>query len=697
MCRNVDKEEMVAANGKEVVRCVMWSPPRSLSTTVERSLIENKDIHVLHEPFGMPYYWSATEAASSRNEGEAHCRDTYASVAARCFTDAPPKGQRFVFSKNLAYYVSPHCIPKLRELLGGDYSRVRHSFMIRHPAKAVSSLYYKSCVDNEKTGYTHFDPAEAGFTAMAAMLAHLEAQPECPPCVIIDADDLLEDPEGIMTAYCDALGLPFDKSMLSWKPGPVPELASPWTGWTDDVQQSSGIAKRAKRSLPPVTTSLPKDVRDTIDEAMPIYEMMYARRIRAGGVTADIEAANGRAAPASAPAATPTDGAGWGQLREERGEPCLTSPCCRACVADPARLTGTLLLFISVGVWVCQAELLQAVSTEAWSKPYVTAAALKSVWALTLPLWMLLTKINQAFQDEITFRRPLRPTWRVLLLCTGLTVFVQASSATWIWSLDLTFVSVNSAIYNINPLLVYLFSIPLLAEPPSVMKLCAVLLAMVGTSVVTLGTAGDADATAAVDADGPDVTTREGAIFGSGLVLLSAAFFALKEVLFKKHFASVTISLTPFTDALLVVGLIGTVSLVTLCPLAYTLHATGIETFEMPTPELVRGYGLVAVLMATYQACLLAAIALTSPTFAAMGTMLAVPASIAVDFLLKGYLVPPMAFLGILAIVLAFFSLFFADRFDDALHRAKNTALKSCTTPPKAIGAGATPASKVLI
>ena len=104
------------ANGKEVVRTVMWSPPRSLSTTVERALIENKAIHVVHEPFGVPYYWSS-QAASSRQDGEARSSETYQSVANKIFHDAPPAGQRFVFSKNLSYYVAPHCIPFMDELL----------------------------------------------------------------------------------------------------------------------------------------------------------------------------------------------------------------------------------------------------------------------------------------------------------------------------------------------------------------------------------------------------------------------------------------------------------------------------------------------------------------------------------------------------------------------------------------------------
>jgi len=98
----------------------------------------------------------------------------------------------------------------------------------------------------------------------------------------------------------------------------------------------------------------------------------------------------------------------------------------------------------------------------------------------------------------------------------------------------------------------------------------------------------------------------------------------------------------------------------------------------MPTPELIRLYGTVALLMATYQACLLAAIALTSPTFIAIGTMLAVPASIGVDYVLKGYVVPMIARLGILGIVGAFVLLMFAERIDALLLTARKAALSSC-------------------
>lgn len=208
-----------------------------------------------------------------------------------------------------------HHSPQVREwdeqaVAAGD--SVTHCFMMRHPAKAVSSLYYKSCVDNENTGYTHFDPVEAGYeqvaaarpprprhaaasppvtypraprdlpasaAQMGALLADLDARGV--PCHIIDADDLLEDPAGIMAGLSEAVGLPFDASMLSWEAGPVKQFtSSPFTGWTEDVQRSTGIKRREKRSPPPSLSTLPADVQETIARAMPIYMAMSARRIR---------------------------------------------------------------------------------------------------------------------------------------------------------------------------------------------------------------------------------------------------------------------------------------------------------------------------------------------------------------------------------------------------------------------------------
>jgi len=615
---------------------MLWGPPRSLSTTVERALVEHKDIQVHHEPFGTPHYWSG-EAASSRNADEARTSDTFASVAKKLWHSPLNPGKVHLFSKNLSYYFAPHCIPSMYAFLGGDYSKIIHSFIIRHPAKAIASLYYKSCIDNEKTGYTHFDPAEAGYTAMWDLLKHLEQQPGCPPLVIIDADDLLEDPEGLMSAYCDAVGLPFHTGMLSWTPGPCKELESPWSGWTDDVINSSGITKRAKRSSPPQTDALPNDVRETIAEAMPIYEHMFARRLR----------------PAHAPATEPLSAS--------------SSETASSGKIGGVSVIGCILLALSVAIWVTQAEILADIATDEWNKPYTQAILLKSVWAITLPIWYALHTCQKAMQEEITFRRPLKPTLKVVLLGVLMMVLTQSASATWIASLSLTAVSINTAIYNVNPLLVYVFSIPLLKEPLSFTRAVAVLGALAATTAVAQGTRYDSSLP-----EGGDRGIR-----GALIVLASATIYSLKEVFFKRVFPSVSVSLTPFTDSLLVVGIIGGCSVLLAAPMLLLLDYSGLEPFVMPPYAIMQSYGVVALLMAAYQACLLAAIALTTPTFVAMGSMLTVPVSMIYDYFVRGYVVPQLSQLGIGGILFFFGVLLFSNQVDSACY-ACGTAFPDC-------------------
>ena len=68
----------------------------------------------------------------------------------------------------------------------------------------------------------------------------------------IDAADILEDPEGVLSAYCERVGMPFDAATLSWEAEPVPELQSSWTGWTEYVQTSGQVRRRESRSeIPP--------------------------------------------------------------------------------------------------------------------------------------------------------------------------------------------------------------------------------------------------------------------------------------------------------------------------------------------------------------------------------------------------------------------------------------------------------------
>eukprot|EP00966_Prymnesium_polylepis_P328712 7384486-Prymnesium_polylepis.1 len=553
MCR---REAPMNGSRKTVHRVLMWAPPRSLSTCVERSFICHPEIHVQHEPFGTPFYWSE-DAQSGREASGGLRKPTYATVADDVLLSRPPPGKQYIFSKNLSYYVSPHCIEQLADweaqaVSAGD--TVVHCFMMRHPAKAISSLYYKSCIDNEGTGYTHFDAVEAGYEQMWDILRYIDQTGA--KCAIIDADDLLEDPKGVMEAFSSAVGLPFSESMLSWPAGPVKgeparrcdtlrrsgrkrtptlphrrarathaargphapspracwrvraELESPFSGWTDDVQKSTGIKRREKRSPPPSVLTLPDNVQECIARAMAVYKKMSPRRLRAGGVVGDLphEVA---------------DAAG-GEKKKADAERSTINP------------LGIALVLVAVVLWVFNAEMLQRTYTPSWDKPYCAGLMLKGSWSIMMLMWLLASRWQRMFEDEITFRKPLKVSRSTVLLSLGVMLLVQAASVTWIASLPRTPVSANTAIYQINPLLVYAFSIPLLGERVSKYKLAAVVLAVCGVWLVAMGRQDETDGADAGVAAAEDASRHDS--WGYVLVTVSTTIFSLKEVLFKRLF-----------------------------------------------------------------------------------------------------------------------------------------------------------------
>lgn len=69
----------------------------------------------------------------------------------------------------------------------------------------------------------YFNADEAGFDELAA-LAALVSTPEAEgglgqSLVVVDADDLLADPPGVLRTWCDAVGLPYDGGRPTLQPG----------------------------------------------------------------------------------------------------------------------------------------------------------------------------------------------------------------------------------------------------------------------------------------------------------------------------------------------------------------------------------------------------------------------------------------------------------------------------------------------
>ena len=91
-----------------------------------------------------------------------------------------------------------------------------------------------------------FDELEVGFPEQRALFDLLTAlNGTLPP--VIDSDDLLENPDRMVEAFCDAVGISFIPEAMTWEPGGDPSAHSWWDGGSfhANLAQSTGLTPQA--------------------------------------------------------------------------------------------------------------------------------------------------------------------------------------------------------------------------------------------------------------------------------------------------------------------------------------------------------------------------------------------------------------------------------------------------------------------
>jgi len=233
-----------------------------------------KNSKIFHEPYSKAYYFGPEKQSPRYASQETDHQATYRSISKMLQKEYD--GRDFLFSKEMAYCVEN----KMHIFTEEGFKNFQHSFLIRHPLKAVYSLF-KASTNPKLTGWDYFDPAEAGFRQMLELYEFVDRNIHRNP-VVVDADDLLDYPNEILQSYCEAVGLEYEENMTSWEPGPVPEWDT-WAGWHEDALKSSGFKPRVKKNRSRACTAfdvedLPPEVAAVVEKCMPHYEALAAKK-----------------------------------------------------------------------------------------------------------------------------------------------------------------------------------------------------------------------------------------------------------------------------------------------------------------------------------------------------------------------------------------------------------------------------------
>ncbi len=239
----------------------LWAVPRSTSTAFEWMMRQRGDLDCLHEPFGEAWYQGEAPLWHRFRQGEMttpglSLESVWQDLLARA--ELGP-----VFIKDFPHYI--------HHMWDAEFlSNFTHAFLIRDPAKTVTSIYNK---------WPDFHEGEVGFPEQRALFDLVTALAGGKPPPVIDSDDLLEDPVAMTRLFCQAVDIPFMQSALSWQPGGDQSAFSWWDGGSfhANLANSTGLVAQKRRYVE--MKDAPDRVKQVYRRMRPHYEHLYQHRL----------------------------------------------------------------------------------------------------------------------------------------------------------------------------------------------------------------------------------------------------------------------------------------------------------------------------------------------------------------------------------------------------------------------------------
>jgi len=234
----------------------MWSGPRNISTAMMRAWGNRPDTAVSDEPF-YAYYLESTGkkhpgAAKVIAQGETDWRTIVTQL-----TTSVPSDKRIFFQKQMTH----HLLPEINREWMIDLT---NCFLIRDPREVILSYIKKNPEPKLE---------DLGFIQQCEIFNLVRAQTNSIPPVV-DARDVLQNPERTLRLLCDAIGVDFDKAMLSWPPG-LRETDGIWAKyWYDEVARSTSF-----QPYKPREGKVPDGLHEIYQQCQDCYQKLYQHRL----------------------------------------------------------------------------------------------------------------------------------------------------------------------------------------------------------------------------------------------------------------------------------------------------------------------------------------------------------------------------------------------------------------------------------
>ncbi len=242
---------------QKITRICLWSGPRNISTALMYSFAQRSDTRVFDEPL-YAHYLSQTDARDYHPGGE-DVIDTMEKDGNKVIHDLVlgSEAAPVLFFKHMTHH-----------LVQLDWSFMKDTvnvILTRDPVDMLPS-YAKNV--------TQPTIRDVSYAQHIILLDYLQSLGQNP--LVLDSRETLLNPRGVLTKLCAQIGIPFEKSMLNWTPGPRPEDGIWAKYWYDSVHRSTSF-----QPYKPKTEPFPERLRPLLAQCQPYYEQLAKLAITA--------------------------------------------------------------------------------------------------------------------------------------------------------------------------------------------------------------------------------------------------------------------------------------------------------------------------------------------------------------------------------------------------------------------------------
>ena len=201
----------------------VWSGPRNLSTALMYSFGSRDDFEIIDEPFYANYLIETGLCHPMREEIILSQSESVPGVIDNLTRD------RSIIGKNLYQkHMTQHMVCSVpRDWL----DQVKHVFLLRHPARVISSFAKK---------HNKISEEDIGCKKQVELFSEITKRGLDP--IVVNSEDIRKKPEEILTKLCNRINLGFQKSMLSWPKGGNKKDGVWASHWYGSAHKSAGFS-----------------------------------------------------------------------------------------------------------------------------------------------------------------------------------------------------------------------------------------------------------------------------------------------------------------------------------------------------------------------------------------------------------------------------------------------------------------------